>query len=177
MIHKIQIKFSKPKVEWNKTFNKDFMFLLSSYGNVNKISNSSLFLGNKKLFPTTDVIFDQKAISVSFNNGLNIQTQYQTEGLVFGFNLGDVKNRTEPLCIFKILKDKVGSYCEYKIKNNTYYLLTISQLLQRFRGHLKEVNHTGINFSPSEIPENNYLQFKKKIAQNSYLVRYPTGEE
>ena len=95
----------------------------------------------------------------------------------FGFNVPKLQSASDSNKKFEIKKDAAGEYCVVTANRKKYYQLTLAQLLSRFKGKCKEVNHTGMNFSSVDIPEKEYLSFREMIAESCYLVRYPEGEE
>lgn len=176
MINKILIQLQKPNLDWNSTFSKELVELLKPCTNV-KIGNKSILIGDHRLKPLTEILLDENSTYVSFNTSDKKEVKYRTKGLCFGFNVNTEKSGGASSEEFKLLKDNIGEYCEVSIGANKYYQLTISQLLERFKGKIIEVNHAGINFAPSEINDELYKDFKSQIADNCYLVKYPTGEE
>jgi len=165
----------------NKQDNKDLFALLGQLENVKCTGDQILETPIKEdLFPKikfTRELISSPRISFITQSG-DIDKSWNVGNLNFGFNLS--KNEKGSILrnnAGKLLKDNVGDYVEIEENSKKFYALTIGQLLQRFDGKLKELNHAGMNFGPKILEKKEYLEFRKLIAQRSNLYNYPTGEE
>lgn len=179
MIEEIILKFKKPKKKWNKGFSTKLIKLLSSSNNITNRHRKSLLFSEENLFPKTRVLFGGKTTSVSFKAKKERSKSYKTKGLTFGINLNEEKDIriSEKEVEIKVLEDRIGKYSEVTLGSRKYYQLSLSQLLSRFEGKIKEINHLGFNFSPDEVSSSRYNEFKGCLSRGLYLARYPTGEE
>jgi len=178
MLKKIKIHLQRSEQSWNTAFKHSFIRLIGTSKNVAKLSDSTLEIKAESLFPVTQISFDAATTFVNFEDDSGINKRFQAEGLIFGFNINEIEEGKKATKTFQVLEDDIGQYCKVEGRSDEpAYQLTMDQLLQRFAGTITEVNHTGINFSPAAIPSANYMELKKHIAANCYLVNYPTGEE
>lgn len=177
MIQNIVIKLPKSQALWDRTFSKDFMALFGSCTNIMKKSGTDLEFGHEGMFPKTRVLVNQSTTAISFEDISLSSLSYCSKGLVFGFNLTNSVEYPKTDRKVTTRTDAAGEYCEVVLKGKTYYQLTMAQLLARFEGKLKELNHTGINIPSSDIPAKEYKSFKNQLAAHSFVTRYPTGEE
>lgn len=74
-------------------------------------------------------------------------------------------------------RDKHGEYAEVDAGRQTLYRLPIAELYNRLKGHVVRIDHTGINLPSALVVKGEWEQFVHKIASNSNLYRYPTGED
>ena len=176
-IKSIEIRF--PDLTEKEKGDNDSLFKLLA--GLENIAGEKDYLLSKDTGLYPRIAFRRAAINnpqISFIGGKKIGL-WQAGKMDFGFNLSDKKERPKEGQIkqYRALKDNIGNYLELKSGINKYYLLTVEELFKRFAGRLKELNHTGINFGPTVLDEENYLLFKKKITDGCNLYRYPTGEE
>lgn len=74
-------------------------------------------------------------------------------------------------------RDEHGEYAEVDAGEQTLYRLPIAELYNRLKGHVVRIDHTGINLPSALAAKGEWEQFVHKIASNSNLYRYPTGED
>ncbi len=166
--------------ETNLSDNKYFAELFSQLGNF-RVKDYIETSFSDSLSPRTRLI--PSPISnpkISFITDEANDTEVWRAGeLVFGFNLSGEKmtNKGHPESLMERLTDQSGEYTKISIQNNTYFVLTIKQLLDRFNKKLVELNHSGMNLGPKLISKLEYLHFRDKLAKKCNMYKYPTGEE
>ncbi|MEM7347599.1 MAG: hypothetical protein AAF485_25465 [Chloroflexota bacterium] len=55
--------------------------------------------------------------------------------------------------------------------------LTLADLNHKLRGHVTRIDHTGINLPSHALSQEHWTDILKKVAAESTLYRYPTGED
>lgn len=73
--------------------------------------------------------------------------------------------------------DELGEYAEVDAAGQILFRLPIAELYNRLKGHITRIDHTGINVPSALVPRETWEQFIGKIANNSNLYHYPTGED
>lgn len=104
---------------------------------------------------------------------------WHADEFIFGFNLPDREQTKENSIVFKeeTLSDQSGEYTMLSNRHNTYYVLTVKQLLDRFNRKLVELNHCGMNLGPRLLANQDYIIFRNRLAKMCNMYKYPTGEE
>jgi len=166
--------------ETNLTDNKYLTELFSQLSNF-KVTGYLQTNLSESLFPQTRI--SPSPISspqISFITDNSSETDLWHAGeLTFGFNLLEQKQVRKEKTGFEeeVLSDQVGEYTKLSNQNDKFYVLTIKQLLDRFNGKLIELNHSGMNFGPKLIKNQDYVMFRDKLAKTCNMYKYPTGEE
>lgn len=105
-----------------------------------------------------------KSPVISFVTPDEYKREWSADNLVFGFN-ASLRNQK--------LSDEGSSDTSPK----SPLPVTSSAFLNKMTGNVRELNHSGINFSPSHINQNDYKLLKKELCKRSNLYNYPSGEE
>lgn len=74
-------------------------------------------------------------------------------------------------------QDPLGDYYELHITDLTIYRLDINELVARLKGHIVRIDHTGLNLPSALVSRNAWEQFIGRVAKQTNLYKYPTGED
>ncbi|HEX6258356.1 MAG TPA: hypothetical protein VFZ48_02675 [Candidatus Saccharimonadales bacterium] len=73
--------------------------------------------------------------------------------------------------------DPLGAYYELHAASYTIYRLDIKELVARLKGHIVRIDHTGLSLPSTLVSRETWERFTDKIAKQSNLYKYPTGED
>lgn len=76
-----------------------------------------------------------------------------------------------------IRRDGLGRYYKIIQGEHSFYRLEISEVQKRLEGHVKRVNHFGVNFSSKLLARADWDKFVHEISLNCNLYKYPTTSD
>jgi hypothetical protein len=117
--------------------------------------------------------------SVCFCDEKQGQNLFNVGKLEMGFNLPKKEKLSQPMAKPKVvvLSDKVGDYLHVKWPSFGYYQMNFEQLYQRLRGHIKALDHMGVNISPKLVAQEKYESLIDGLAKSSLLMSSPENEK
>lgn len=73
-------------------------------------------------------------------------------------------------------QDTLGTYFELHFSSSIIYRLPMDELIQRLKGHIVRIDHTGINIPSALVPNEAWQHFIHSVSQHTNLYKYPTND-
>lgn len=105
------------------------------------------------------------------------QKLFRVGELNIGFNLIKIKTRQTVIKPrLTVLSDKFGEYLQVNWPTTSYYQFNLKQVYRRLSGHIKTLDHTGIDINPKLMAPGQFERLVNTVASSSYLVSHPENE-
>ena len=166
MLKKIQILIPE---ETNKR--KYFDEFLDEWGEIeNRGKGIPKIEFNKSKGNDPKVIFCDDSIS---------QKHFDVGKMELGINITAKESKKELRLQPKVevLSDTNGGYLLVKWPNNSYYQMDLEQLYQRLHGHIKWLDHVGINVNPLLMGKDKYNNLLSSLAKSTFLIASPVNNK